>query len=149
MVNRTFTHHLRRLAFALGFGGAALFLVIALGADRLLGKDVWIIAPHSPETVELNRALFEPEDRVAEVYGNPLSKPVRVILPSGERLIRPEEDPSIILLKVNKQAGENPLQASTVWFFAKYLAPALTLLGLIGFVFPRSSPARKQADTAR
>ena len=141
MTNRKFKYHLRRFTFALGFGGAALVLVVALSADRLLGKDVWIIAPHSPEAVELNRALYEPEDPVADLYGNSLSEPVRVILPSEEHLIRPDEDPSMVLLEVDKQAGENPLQASTVWFFVKYLSPALALLGLVGFAFPRSSPA--------
>ena len=141
MANLTFKHRLRRFAFVLGFGGATLALLVAFGVDRLLGKDVWIIAPHSPETIELNRALYEPDDPVADLYGNSLSEPVRVILPSGEQLIRPEEDPSMVLLKVDKQAGENPLQASTLWFFVKYLSPALALLGLVGFAFSRTSPS--------
>lgn len=141
MANLTFKHRLRRFALVLGFGGATLALLVAFGVDRLLGKDVWIIAPHSPETIELNRALYEPDDPVADLYGNSLSEPVRVILPSGEQLIRPEEDPSLVLLKVNKQAGENPLQASTMWFFVKYLSPALALLGLVGLAFSRTSPA--------
>ncbi len=96
-----------------------------------------MIAPHNSETVEINRSLHLPGDGVAEIYGNPMSKPVRVIFPDADRLIRPEEDPGLLLLEVDKQKGENPLQARTLWFFGKFAVPALVLLGLIGFVLPK------------
>ena len=74
---------------------------------------------------------------MAEIYGNPLSNPVRVIWPDRERVLRPEEDQSLVLLTVNKQLGENPLQARTVWLFAKAGALGLGLLGLAALAFPR------------
>ena len=36
--------------------------------------------------VKVNRTLHAPGDPVAEIYGNPLSKPVRVIAPDPDRL---------------------------------------------------------------
>jgi len=50
-------------------------------------------------------------------------------------LIRPPQDPKLALLPVDKQQGENPLQAKTVWFVAKWAsigsgAFVLLVLGL-------------------
>ena len=130
-------HRLRPLAFLVGFGGAALLALTAVGLDRGFGQDVLLIAPHDEAAVELNRGLYSPPEPVAALYGNALSKPVRVILPAEDHLIRPEEDPSLVLLKVDKQKGENPLQAQTVWFLAKFVLPGLFLMGLAGFLLPR------------
>ena len=130
-------YKLRKMAIGFGFGAAALVLLTAVIVDRTLGQGVLIISPHDPSTVELNRALYAPGDSVAELYGNPLSKPVRVILPSPENLIRPEEDTSLLLLRVDKQKGENPLQAKTIWFFGKFAVIGLSLIGLAGFALPR------------
>ncbi len=121
----------------MGFGGAAVLLALALLADVALSADVLIIVPHSPEMVEINRALFLPGDSVAELYGNPLDKPVRILLPSADHLIRPGEDSSLLLLQVDKQAGENPLQLRTIWFFVKPGAAVAFLLGLAGFLAPK------------
>jgi len=129
---------IRPFALVAGFGGALLVLGMAMILDRGLGKEVRLIAPHESSTVEVNRALYFPGDPVAEIYGNPLSNPVRVIRPDRERVMRPEEDRSLVLLTVNKQRGENPLQARTVWLFAKAAALGLVLLGLIALAFPRS-----------
>ena len=130
-------HWMQRGALTLGFGGAVLLLLAAIVADRGFGQDVLIIAPSDPTTIELNRAMFVSGDSVAELYGNPLSQPVRVILPSAASIVRPAEDPSLVLLKVDKQKGENPLQAQTVWLFAKLVVPALTLFGLVGLFLRR------------
>jgi hypothetical protein len=128
---------LRRIAFLTGFGGMAALLVALLAADRLLGRDVLMIAPHPPAVVELNRLLYSEGDPVPQLYGNPLSGTTRVIMPDKEKLLRPEEDPALLLFRVDKQLGENPLQARTLWFFAKFAIPALALIGLTGFAFPR------------
>ena len=69
--------------------------------------------------------------------GNPLSEPVRIVLPAGDKMIRPMEDTSLLLLPVNKSAGENPLQARTVWLFARYLGAGFLVLGLAGLLMPR------------
>lgn len=127
---------LRRIAFVLGFGGAAIVLVAAVSMDLILGEDVLMIAPHDPSVVELNRELYVPGEPVAQLYGNPLSESTRVVAPPGDRLIHPAEEPALLLLTVDKLGGENPLQTQTVWFFAKFMAPALLLLGLLGFALP-------------
>ncbi len=129
---------IRPFALVAGFGGALLVLGMAMTLDRGLGEEVRLISPHESSTVEVNRALYAPGDSVAEIYGNPLSRPVRVIAPDPERMMRPEEDRSLVLLAVNKQRGENPLQARTVWLFAKAGALGLALLGLAALAFPRS-----------
>jgi hypothetical protein len=121
-----------------GLGGALLVLALAVTVDRALGEEVLLISPHHTSTVEVNRALYVPGDPVAEIYGNPLSTPVRVIAPDSERMVRPAEDSSLALLAVNKQLGENPLQVKTVWLFAKVGALGLALVGLVALVLPRS-----------
>jgi hypothetical protein len=128
---------LRRIAFVVGFGGAAAVLAAAASVDLVLGKEVLMIAPHDPSVVELNRELYAPGEPVAQLYGNPLSETTRVVAPAQERLIRPDEEPALLLLTVDKLGGENPLQTRTVWFFTKFAAPALLLLGLLGFALPR------------
>jgi hypothetical protein len=130
-------YKLRKPAFLLGFGGLVILLLGALVLDRGLGKEVLLIAPHAPSIVEVNRGLFSPGDPVAELYGNPLSQSVRVVRPERGNLIRPEEDPNLLLLQVNKMAGENPLQARTVWFFTKLTVPVLFVFGVLGFFLPR------------
>ena len=129
---------LRPFGLVAGFGGTLLVLGMAMILDRGLGQEVRMISPHESSTVEVNRALYASGDPVAEIYGNPLSNPVRVIWPDPERMMRPEEDRSLMLLAVNKQHGENPLQARAVWLFAKAGALGLALLGLAALAFPRS-----------
>jgi len=128
---------LRGIAFTIGFGGLAAVLGGALVADLALGQDVLMIAPHEPAVVELNRTLYTEGESVPELYGNPLSGETRVVLPSKERLLRPEEDPTLLLFQVDKLGGENPLQTKTVWFFVKFAVPGLALLALLGFALPR------------
>jgi virulence-associated protein VagC len=138
---RRFLQSIRPLAIGVGFGGALLGLLVALVLVFGLGKEVTLIAPHDPSTVEVNRALHGPGEPVAEIYGIPTKEKVTIIAPDGDRLIRPEEDPSLLLMKVDKQAGENPLQARTVWFFAKPVLPALLLLGIVGLFLPKRREA--------
>ncbi len=126
----------------MGFGGAALVLAGAMLTVSLLGQEVVLIAPFDESTVELNRALHSPGDPVAEIYGNPMGQTVRIIAPDKGHLIRPTEEPSLLLLQVDKQKGENPLQAQTIWFFSKFAIPGFVLVGIVGLLLPRrqSSP---------
>jgi hypothetical protein len=135
------SHLLRRLAFMAGFGGLAVGLIAVIATDRALGEEVLMIAPHKPSVVELNRMLYADGDPVAPLYGNPMSEQTRVVMPSEDRLLRPEEDPTLLLFRVDKQRGENPLQTQTLWFFAKFVLPGLALVGLLGFALPRRRPA--------
>jgi hypothetical protein len=123
---------------AAGFGGVVIALTLAWTIDRAMGEEVRLISPHDASTVEVNRALFVPGDPVPEIYGVPLSTPVRVIAPDSERILHPREDPALVLLRVDKRIGENPLQARTVWLFAKAAALVLGLIGVAALAFPRS-----------
>ena len=139
---------IRPFALLAGFGGAVLVLGMAMIVDRGLGEEVRLISPHESSTVEVNRALYSPGDPVAEIYGNPVKNPLRVIRPNPERMIRPDEDRSLVLLAVNKQRGENPLQARTVWLFAKAGTLGLVLLGMAALAFPRSCIVPGNGTTA-
>lgn len=135
---RNFLARIRPYVVVAGFGGAVLALSLAMAIDRGLGEDVRLISPHDSSTVQVNQALWVAGDPVADIYGNPLSSPVRVISPDADRMTRPQEDRSLVLLSVDKQRGENPLQARTVWLFAKAGAIGLALAGLVALAFPRS-----------
>jgi hypothetical protein len=115
----------------LAFGAAAALLVIAFGIDRLLARDVLLIAPHDESTVKLNRSLYAEGDPVAEIYGNPMSKPVRVVILDGDRIVRPAEDPSQLLLPVNAARGDHPLQVQTVWFATRYSVALLLAVAAV------------------
>ena len=136
-MNRKLLARARRIAIQIGFAGTLIALAGAWGIDRTTGEDVLIISSYDQGTVELNQILYEEGDAVAEIYGSPLSRPVRVILPDSDRLIRPVEDSSITLLQVDKSKGENPLQVQTVWFFARYVAYGFLALAFAGLLIPR------------
>jgi hypothetical protein len=128
---------IRSVFLWLGFGGALLILAGAYAIDRAYGTEVLLVAAHDAATVELNRALYVHGDSVADLYGNPLSDPVRILFAPNHLLIRPEEDESLVLYPVDKQAGENPLQAQTLWFFLRYAVPGLAFVGVLGLFLPR------------
>jgi hypothetical protein len=121
----------------LGFGGAVLILAGAYATDRAYGTEVLLVVAHDAATVELNRALYLEGDSVPDLYGNPLSEPVRILFAPNHLLIRPDEEQSLMLYPVDKQAGENPLQAQTLWFFVRYAVPGLAFVGLLGLFLPR------------
>ena len=141
---------IRPWALIAGFAGALIAPGLAWTVDHTLGHEVRLIAPHATATVEINRALFVSGDPIAEIYGIPLSAPVRVIAPAADRLVRPREDPALVLLQVDKQLGENPLQAKTVWLFAKAGALGFALLGLVALALPRTciAPVKAGVETA-
>jgi hypothetical protein len=143
MAIRPLLGRIRPAAIALGFGGGLLLIAGASIMVWGLGEDVILLTPHDPSSVEINKTLHLPGDPVAEIYGNTQGQVVRVIRPNPESLIRPIEDPSLLLLAVDKQKGENPLQAKTVWFFTKLAAPPLFLLGLVGLFLPGRTARRR------
>ncbi len=118
----------------LALGAAAGLLLIVLGIDRIFSREVLLIAPHDEATVKLNRSLYVPGDPVAEIYGNPLSRPVRVIVFGDARIIRPVEDPSQLLMPV-----EGALQMRTVWFVTRYAVAALLLIAVVTHLGERPS----------
>ncbi|MBI4576659.1 MAG: hypothetical protein HY722_10395 [Planctomycetes bacterium] len=125
----------RRLGgWALVAGAALGVLAPALAAavDAAWGREVLPIAPHHTDVVALNRATWQLGEPVAEVYGLPARAPIRVIRPDPARLVVPEEDRTLVLLAVDRQAGENPLQARTLGVAARYAMLAGAALSAAG-----------------
>jgi hypothetical protein len=80
------------------------------------------------------RALWEPGQPVAAIYGAPASTKARVVLPDEGRLFRPEQDRTLVLMKVDKQRGDNPLQVKTVRFLAARTAYGLGAFGALALL---------------
>ncbi len=101
--------------------------------DSHFGRTVQPVTPSSPEAVKLNKMLYEPGGSVAEIYGVPTNRKMRVLFVKKSKILRPSEDPSLALLMLDKQAGDNPLQTKTVWFVAWRGLGMLLLLAALAF----------------
>ncbi len=128
---------------------AALAVATPVGAWVLANNfatEVLIITPRPTDEVRVNQGLWMAGDPVADIYGVPTDQKTLVLFADEARIIRPKEDPTLVLLAVDKQAGENPFQVRTLWFFAWRLAAgfaagALALLGLGAWIrLRRRSP---------
>lgn len=102
--------------------GAWIGLLVALAlpltaflADTGLGREVLLISPHDPSMVKVNRSVWTLGDSVADVYGNPMSKPIRVLLFPGLQVIHPDEDPELALVPLTGGA-HRPIQVRTLWW---------------------------------
>lgn len=130
---------LLKVFLVLGLVATAAFPAVAWVLDRAFGQEVLIITPHAPEQVSANRELWAEGDPVPDLYGVPTNEPVRVLFPFPSRLIRPPESrDGLVLLAVDKQAGENPLQARSVWFIAwraSAAALAASIISLLGLAW--------------
>ena len=101
--------------------------ILAAGAT-----DAYVIAAKSPELVKINQDSFdarEPKEtdeayrrRVMEIYGNPIDYRTPVVFVPSEKFVHPKEAPELILLPVDKNKQENPLQVKSLYFFAKYVS---------------------------
>ena len=134
------------LALAGGAGVAVLAPAAAAVMSSAWGRDVILIAPHAPEAVEINKLSWSKGDPVPPIYGIPTGGVTRIVFAKADRVVVPSEDPSITLYRVDKQAGDNPLQAQTLWFFAKWFAigggsAAVVGLGLVMWLRTRRAPA--------
>lgn len=133
---------LRRLGAA-GLLVAAAAIPVGAALDRVAGRDVVLVLPFPPEVVELNRATREPGDSVAGLYGTPVGgdlpgaagpRVTRVLFPREDRVFRPEEDPTLLVMRLDKQAGDNPLQAMTVAYAARTTALVAAVGGALFLV---------------
>ena len=109
-------------------------LVVAATLAHSYSTDVLIITPAASEAIALNKMLWEEGDDVAEIYGVPSGEVQSIIFAQAARIIRPVEDPSLVLYRVTKEEGENPLQEKTVWYFARLASLVLGVVGGISFV---------------
>jgi len=116
-------------------------LIAAKVVDERYSTEVLLISPKDAEVVAFEKELWEDGDSVAAIYGIPTDSPIKLVFVDEDKLIHPEEDPSLVLMPVDKQLGENPLQLKTVWFVAQRAAlvfGAFSLVALFGgFLFSR------------
>ncbi|HLF94249.1 MAG TPA: hypothetical protein VJB14_12370 [Planctomycetota bacterium] len=141
--------------------GSIAALAVAAGSYPALkvlestATDAYIIAAKSPELVKDNKESFDPREpketdeayrkRVMGIYGNPIDYTTPVLFVPKEKFIRPPEAPELILLPVDKEKGENPLQVKSLYFFAKPVTigsavACLVLFGLSRFLGKRAQP---------
>ncbi len=139
---------LLRAAGALSAALAVALPLAALGLDRLAGQRVQLVTAGDPATVRVNRSLYQPGDPVAEIYGTPAGQPLRVLF-VGDRVLAPPEDPALRLLLLDKQRGDNPLQARTLWYLCWRLSLVLGLAGLGSLALGRLLSRRRGATPAR
>jgi len=154
-----------RLLAKLGWMGALLVAVMIYPTVAVVASgaiDAYIVAAKPESMVKFNKDNFEPRDpkmsdaefrkRIMEVYGNAVDYSTPVLFVPKENFIRPAEAPDIIILPVDKEKGENPLQVKSLYFFAKYIVTVASvafaaLLGLHLFL-ARSSRKAPPAPAA-
>ena len=122
-----------KIAVGLAVGLAVLAPISAYVLDRAYGQDVQPVAQSSPESVRANKALWMQGDPVAEVYGVPGERKLRVVFVDSDRVLVPPEDRSLRLLLIDKQHGDNPLQVKTLYFVAWRLSVGLVIAAALGF----------------
>lgn len=151
------------LALKVGWMGAVAVALLAFPAAAILAStatEAVMIQPHDPSVVEVNRGMWQldPPDpkapdfekQVIAIYGNGSTRVKAVFVPKS-RFIHPEELQGLVLLTVDKQKGENPLQAQTVWFVATWLLigsawAGVLLCGLWQFLRVRQRAATEKAS---
>jgi hypothetical protein len=115
--------------------GALLLIVAALAPaaawyiERNMTRDVILITPDAPEVVVVQKGMWMKGEPVADIYGKPVDKKIRVVRPDPRDIIVPEEDPSLTLMVSN--SPRHPLQVQTVWVAVKYGSPAAACAGAI------------------
>jgi hypothetical protein len=149
---------MRTLLF-IGWVAAFVLALVTYPAAAALAStavEAYIIAAKDPSAVEVERAIFEPpkapkdskayRDAVMRIYGSQTDEPTAVLFVPRERFIHPEELPSLTLLPVDKQKGQNPLQVKTVYFFAVRSVAGFAVAGIV--LLGLWSVARRRAKVA-
>ncbi len=117
---------------------AVLALPVAWGLDRVFGEDVILVQPADEATLALERQDWKDggDDRsVAELYGRlwPGDATTRVLFAKG-RVIHPKERASLSILVVDKGKADNPFQAKTLWFAARWTAIGAAVAAVLAFL---------------
>lgn len=132
---------------------ALSFPIAAIIASNAV--EAYLISAKDPSAREIEQKIFEPpkgaskdskayRDAVMSIYGSQTDDPTKVVFVPKEKFVHPVELPSLTLLPVDKQRGENPLQLKTVYFFQVKTAEGAGLVGallLIGWLIVRRKPA--------
>ena len=104
--------------------------------------EAYIIAAKDPSVISVDEEIFEApkgvakdskayRDAVMRVYGSQTDEPTKVVFVSKEKFLQPKLLPGLMLLPVDKQKGENPLQLKTVYFFAPKIMLGFSVAGFI------------------
>jgi len=139
---------------ALAYPAAAVIASTATEAYMIAGKE--------KGTWAVEKELFEPpkgaskdskeyRDAVLRIYGVPTDEPTKVVFVPKESFEHPDLLPSITILPVYKEKGDNPLQVKTVYFFASRTALGAAVAGafLLGLArVIRRKPASPAAPAA-
>ena len=131
---------------------AALVYPVALGIAGG-ATEAYMIAGKDPGTFQMNEELFDPpkgaskdskeyRDAVLRIYGVPTDETTKVVFWPQEKFVRPKQLPSLTILPVYKEKGENPLQVKTVYFFASRTALGAAVAG--AFLFGLSRVTRRR-----
>lgn len=130
----------------LGLGGLAFLsaaLVYPIVAIITAGAtEAYLISAKDQSLVDVERAIFDPpkgvskdskayRDAVMGIYGSVTDEPTKVVFESKERFFNPPELPTLTLLRMDKQKGENPYQVKTIYFFASKTAGGAAVFGVL------------------
>ena len=137
----------------IAFVFAVLVYPVAWGI-ALTATEAYLIAGKDPTAISVEEELFEPpkgaskdskeyRDAVLRIYGVPTDETTKVVFWPKEKFVHPKQLPSLTILPVYKEKGENPLQVKTVYFFASRLALGAAITAGIGAALARMS--RKKA----
>lgn len=146
---------LLKIAWMFGFAVVALTYPVAWGMAGLSTEAI-LITKFDESKIEINRDWDKPdpkdadfEKKVVALYGIPHEK-LRVLFVPQEKFLHPPEMPSLVLLPVDKQKGENPLQVQTVWFFAKWIVTAagVVSIALLGVWYVLERQARRTTSAS-
>jgi len=125
-------------------GLAFLFAALVYPAAAIIASgavEAYIISAKDPSTVKVEQEIFEApkapkdskeyRDAVMRIYGSVADDPTSVVFVKSEKFVHPRELPTLTLLPVDKQKGENPLQTKTVYFFATRTAAGAAAVGAL------------------
>lgn len=149
-----------RILLVLG-GLALLFAALVYPVAGIVASgavEAYIIAGKDKSAVDIDRQIFEPpkgaakdspayRKAVIEIYGSGADEPTKVLFVPAEKFLRPAELPTLVLLPVDKNKGENPLQVKTVYFFASRMAAGAAAVGAL-FVLTGFLSRKKKAPPA-
>ena len=141
----------------LAFLSAALIYPIA-GILASGAVEAYIISAKDQSLVDVERSIFEApkgvskesktyRDAVMGLYGSVTDEPTKVIFEHQEHFFHPPELPTLTLLRIDKQKGDNPVQLKTVYFFASRTAIGAAVVGAL-FALAAFFARKKKAPPA-
>lgn len=122
--------------------GAFVFAALVYPAAAIIGAtavEAYEIAGYDKDMAELRAATeslppkTDPAFRkkVMQIYGVPTEQPIRFIFVPSEKFIRPPMAPELILLPVDRNQGEDPMQLQTIHFARPVATGGAAFVGLL------------------